>query len=597
MTTFMQNSSQTIVGNPYYNAQTGIAFFESMTGYLDDSDEDWIPCFKKVRETERVVAHSKERLSRLLTDDLDDLTQGFEELSLFRRRKAEVVLDPSLRFGSNVKFKETVDLGDGEVVPLVTLDDIKGSKVIISFPSNDSTDIDPPRDPSPTIGSESLSQSADMVNELIHTAFDILPERNEGKTACKLEDHKILPQIVSCSHSMTDIFPALRTTPPLGILERDVPALHLTFEGINNNASLPLLHTDTRNEQILAPGGTANPLVSQELLDHWNESLSSSSVQYPFEQTPALANLPFPFELPVSIGQSSQDLEMSFPQPIHDFPPGNTPTDLESQSYGQYDGSSSSDWSTRPNLSPSYTDSSFSQDSILCTPTSGQSLTFPSPQSILAAKPFPHSLPEEDVIVNISSVNPALLNLDTLHFEKPFVEFVVSEDNTSHPPVQKRPIQKAPRVHELIQAQVPPGPLTMKPKTSPSNSNSKGKGKMKVKLDADDGKCHSGDGEGDSGESRKKECKRKKTRNEVDKVRCEIEGCNGTFFSNWELKRHQENLHGIEKKTRYVAMCPKCGRHFASGRKDSVDRHIELNACGKRNPRKSPKRLTTGQTS
>ncbi|KAG6860685.1 hypothetical protein C0995_008677 [Termitomyces sp. Mi166 len=600
----MPNSSETVVDTSHIDVQA-VSSFESMTNI---QDHDWT--FRIFRETERAATPLMGRLSKLPEDDdVDDLVQCFgSKLSLFGRTKEQVVLDPSLQLGSSIQFKYFMGLGDGQV-PIVTLDDIKGSKVVIPPSSDDYEDYSSPGAPFPPMGSESvyLSHDAGVFDKrnIVSTVLDILPQGKEGETEVE-DQQRILAQSANSFHGTTDAFPAFHNyvipsdIPPLRTSSelrdndkalRDIPTLHLTLEGIDNNPAptdgpvLSLVHTDTRSEQVAAPGAMTNPLL-RSLLDTLNEALNSSSVEYPFEETPARDRLPFPFGDFHPISQTSQDLQVLFDQVIHAVDPGNLLTDPETLSYNQYDSFFSSDWSIPPSLSPSYTDSSVSQDSALYTPTSGRSpisLSFAPSQPFLDTTPFLHSLPTQDVLAN-TYVDPALLTLDKVHFEEPFPAFSAPEDHTLH-----RTNEKAAQVHELIKVQLAPypiGPPVPKPKTAPNNH--KGKCKAKAKPDRDDG---------DSDEARGKEHKKKKKkRDEADKVRCEIDGCNGTFFSNWELKRHQKNLHGGEE-TRNMAVCHKCGRHFASGRKDSVDRHLELNACGKRNPRKSPKRFASGQTS
>lgn len=314
-------------------------------------------------------------------------------------------------------------------------------------------------------------------------------------------------------------------------------------------------------------------------------------MQYPFEQTPAPAELPFPIKSPAHSSQpincDSQNIHPLFDQPIDDGALDIPPTDIETQSYSRYDSSLLSRWSSPPGLSPSYTDGS--QDSTLYTPISSaspMSLSFVASSHPVAAAPASqHPLPPQDVLADNSCVNPAFLTLNTLHFEEPFPPYVAPEENTRY-----RTTQRAAQVHEFIMVQVAPypiGPPTSKMKDPP---RTKGKGKVNAKLDEDGG-------DSDGVDAREKVHQKKKKRDEADKVRCEIDGCNGTFFSNWDLKRHQKNLHGIGEDTPNTAVCPKCGRHFGSRRKDSVDRHLQRNACGKRNPRKSLKRITPGQPS
>ncbi|KAG6809969.1 hypothetical protein H0H93_015354, partial [Arthromyces matolae] len=137
--------------------------------------------------------------------------------------------------------------------------------------------------------------------------------------------------------------------------------------------------------------------------------------------------------------------------------------------------------------------------------------------------------------------------------------------------------------------QVAPYPIGPPP-PSPKVTRSKGKGKAQPEPEPEPDQQEEDASESSSSDAPPSPIvkKKKKRRVEAGKVKCEIEGCSGTFFSNWELKRHQKNLHGIGEALP-SAVCPKCGRHFASRRKDSVDRHLELNACGKRNPRKPPR--------
>ncbi|KAG6897089.1 hypothetical protein C0992_004173 [Termitomyces sp. T32_za158] len=614
MTPLVQNSSQ--AANSYFDAHAGTGLFGSVE---NPRENDCAFRITQVRETRRGATHSssRRRLPKSPEDDLDSITQAFGDWSLFGRTKEDVILNPGFQAGLNIQFKEFVLCEDGQV-PVVTLDDIKGSKVNLPPPPPyDIEDSFPPGGPDAAIGFGSipLLHGVDVTDDLnlVHPAFDIPPDGSEETMEFGYQQ-RLFTQLNPIP-STTEISPALHNyvissdiaSPSKTNLElqvnnrttRDVPTLHLDLQGINNNftltytSALPLYHTDTRNEQVAAPGEGTNPLISQALLNSWNTVPSSSSVQYPFEQTPAPAELPFPIKSPAHSSQpnslGSQDLQPLFDQPAHDAAPENPSTNIEPQLYNQYDGFfSSSCWSPPPGLSPSYTDGS--QDSTLCTPISGLSSTtlssVASSHPVAPATPYQHPLPPQDVLTNIPPcVNPAFLTLNDIHLGEPFQPCIATEENPRY-----RTVQRASQVHELIMVQVAPypiGPSTSKPKIAAST---KGKGKFTAKSDEDDSAS-------DGADARKKGPQKKKKRDEADKVRCEINGCNGTFFSNWELKRHHRTVHGIGEDTANTAVCPKCGRHFASRRKDSVDRHLELNACGKRNPRKSPKRFTTGETS
>ncbi|KAG6884223.1 hypothetical protein C0993_000287 [Termitomyces sp. T159_Od127] len=610
MTALVQDSSLATASDSYFDAHTGI-------GLLGSQEHDCAFRITEVRETRREATHSfsRGRHSKSPEDDLDGITDAFGGLSLFGRTKEDVIFNPSFQVGLNIQFKEFLDCEDGQV-PVVTLDDIKGSKVIVPPPPLYDVE-DYSSTGGPDVAAEFIPLSHDVGVtdglDLVHSTFDIPHNGSEGTT--EFGDRQFT-QLIDPIPSTTEVSPALYNdalssdaiSPPSTGLElqtknktpRDAPTLHLNLQGINNSLpltytpALPLYRTDARNEEVTASGGKANPLLSQALLDSWNAVPSSSSVQYPFEQTPAAAELPFPIKSPVHssqlINHDSQDIQQPlFDQPNHDAASGNPPTNIEPQSYSHYDSFSLSQWSCPPGLSPSYTDGS--QDSTLYTPISSLSpvtLSFvASSHPVAAATPYQHPLPTQDVLTNISCVNPALLNFNNMHFGEPFPPYVAPEENTCY-----RTIQKAGQVHELIMVKVAPYPIGPRTSKSKPADSTKGKGKVDAKSDEDDG-----EGDSDGVDARGKARRKKKKRDEADKVRCEIDGCNGTFFSNWELKRHQRNLHGIGEDTTNTAVCPKCGRHFASRRKDSVDRHLELNACGKRNPRKSPKRFTAGQSS
>ncbi|KAG6823936.1 hypothetical protein H0H92_008560, partial [Tricholoma furcatifolium] len=87
---------------------------------------------RELREMDSVVAPSIGRISPLPPRDvIDELAEGLESLSIFGRTKAQVVLDPSLEFGTDVQFKQYMVIGDGDVVPVVTLEDMKWKDIPI----------------------------------------------------------------------------------------------------------------------------------------------------------------------------------------------------------------------------------------------------------------------------------------------------------------------------------------------------------------------------------------------------------------------------------------------------------------------------------
>ncbi|KAG6840903.1 hypothetical protein C0991_003364 [Blastosporella zonata] len=633
MATFVQGSSRMAPDNPYILAQTSIAHYGSEMVNRDNHSLAFGSGTLDVSE-DRTVAPPLDISENPVRDPLDDLIQDLEGLSLFGRTKAQYVnpyesrvfLDPCLR-KTDVQFSEYREItwdGRSDVVPVISLLDLKGINVLpLSFPRFEDTSVPPDRSPHPVSfeslpdpeqtfsldAAASIAYEGGQMNDGFGDRDEIPPantfpvaadipfthyqqvvpgELLRSSTDTELESllelgEKSQEEFFAEFLTLFDLSDPVPSQPSVGEkTPQNIFTSHsTTSEELCVNPSHltinPPQQTNTQNEPVSAVSfdfrpplirneeAPATPSFIRSTDNSLNNALGTSPLEYPFPEIPACITLSFPITNPnpAPISPASQDFERLFNQTTDDV---------------CYPLSYNHSLESFPSLSPSFTDSS-----TLDTPTDNQSptcLSFMSPGSRLAALAFQHPLPTQETLSNTSFAHPTIMTFEDLNFEESFDPYQYPTESS-----RRRVTYKAAEVHEKIMVQVAPYPIPGEPISPPKvpiKAKNNGKGKVKS---SDDGK---GTDEHEPESPKPKKKKGKKKRREARKVKCEIDGCNGTFFSNWELKRHQKNLHGIGDEIK-SAVCPKCGRQFASRRKDSVDRHLELNACGKRNARKPPK--------
>ncbi|KAG6919062.1 hypothetical protein DXG01_009315 [Tephrocybe rancida] len=631
MTTFVQGSSRMAADDSRLKIQ---AAHDDAQFWHDMPNKDLVDHGNlafRVLEVDRTLGSAIETVyANPQRNMLDDVIQDLERLSLFGRTTAQVFLDPTLQRRPDVQFKNYTRMATGELVPVIHLDDMKlrippasPPAIIQEFspspPARTPNLItktvreprDPPLRPPVLFGADQIDQEeiplnpppllfgADQIDEELRDQEEISfnPTSNTvlhsaGTADVLSADQRVFAEFVHLLDAVSDdrapefLVGDNVTQEVPGASE--VPCIDPSQLTMPSSDLLPLLQECVRDEQAthstylsfdFGPSDNRSSVSEKDLstlqYSHSGDRLLSDVLNhpYPFPEMAACASLPFPIvpvhdtALPI---HGLDDLDGLLNQGLLDGIDWQAAQPLSSDNFFP-----ACDWPSPPTLSPSYTDSS--QDSTLYTPTNGQSpivFSFTSPESRLAALNYQHELPSREDVLSWHTA-PQIEIFEDLFFEETFDPYHNLAESS-----RRRVTHKAAEVHEQIAAQVAPYTVPEESVPIPKEpSKAKDKGKGKAKANDDEGS--------DEPQEPKKKGKKKK-RGEADKVKCEFEGCNGTFFSNWELKRHQKNVHAIGGDES-AAVCPKCGRKFASGRKDSVDRHLELGACGKRNPRKPPK--------
>ncbi|KAG6856408.1 hypothetical protein H0H87_004838 [Tephrocybe sp. NHM501043] len=696
MTTFVQGSTRMAGDNQYLAVPIRIRHHAPMT--LNREGHGRTSATMNVKEartpTPKFAFENPPPQSNVLADLITDM----EGLSLFRRTTAQVFLDKTMS-KTGVQFREYRKFEEyDELVPVTTLEEIKGGALIKPPPNIVSLFEDCSSDcsGSPKRSPSYFSEFSDTGKPTFESDVAYL----DGFTHGGAEVHVGLGYLQETSYP--DVLPAdiptatshhqhIRSDDPLGDTPHDAqqPAeksadeqfladFHNLFDDLEEDLQgqaaasfvpsldfgpLPDIHE-------LATTALKYPHSANISFD---QTLGSPPSIYPFPETPGLAALPFPITVQVHDPSYTQNEEESEGLPDTDVAWREIHPLLDVQTSVRQ----STIWPGPPSLSPSYTESS--QDSALYTPADGRSpisLSFASPEPQLAAlayqqsqdtsetsqgasidifealrfedmfastenfthnaggvgkgndtdgslnyripapkkkhwadkfkceiggcnSAFPtdselmrhqkhlhetddpagyqHTLPTQELLASTSLSDPSIGNFDGLSFENPFDPPSLYTTGTSH----QRVSYKAAKGHKQITVQVAPYPLpseTIPPSRVADKPKNKARGKAKATHDSDSSS---------SEPQAKPKKKSKKHRKDEDKVLCGIDDCDKLFFSNWELRRHRKNIHSDGAE---LVACPKCGREFASGRKDSLDRHIELNACWKRNPRKPPKR-------
>ncbi|KAG6848054.1 hypothetical protein H0H93_003812, partial [Arthromyces matolae] len=301
--TLAEASSQLEMDNTY--AIPAFPFFGSGREVLD---HDLTFRITETRETSHAATPLMGRvLESPQEDPLDYLTRNLEGLSLFGRTKEQVVLDPSLQLGSNVQFRKFMSL-DHDVVPVLTLEDIKGSKLVV-----------PPYSPPPYSNDElspdditsKLSSNQNQLASNEKATFDGSSGSIEGNHEDLLDrfltgDFGITTDVVQ--HTVDDSL--------LDLSSQHSNVVALSGGSTLDNETSDLVFSDFHPfdlDDLEKLPSLTNPSIESNFLSEVanNENFTFSPIPaflvdpvadvsggsvYPFEETPPRATLPFPLD-------------------------------------------------------------------------------------------------------------------------------------------------------------------------------------------------------------------------------------------------------------------------------------------------------------